>query len=80
MKTRIERIIDIINRNPYVVERCEYIGFTKELIEEIQRLNTALDELQEYFTSGNDIPVERATIKASEFYRITQRSKRSSTL
>ena len=80
MKTRIEHIIDIINRNPNVVERCEYIEFTKELIQEIQRLNTTLDELQAYFTSGNDISVERATIKASEFYRITQRSKRRSIL
>lgn len=80
MKTRIEHIIDIINRNPNVVERCEYIGFTKELIQEIQRLNTTLDELQAYFTSGNDIPVERATIKASEFYRITQRSRSRSIL
>ena len=45
MKTRIEYIIDIINRNPNVVERCEYIGFTKELIQEIQRLQNKIDRL-----------------------------------
>jgi len=32
---------------------------------------TALDELAKYFTSGNEIPVERATILAKDFWRIT---------
>ena len=31
----------------------------------------ALSELARYFTSGNGIPVERATILAKDFWRIT---------
>lgn len=30
-----------------------------------------LDELARYFTSGNSVPVERATIRAKDFWRIT---------
>lgn len=31
----------------------------------------ALKELAKYFTSGNSVPVERATILAKDFWRIT---------
>ena len=31
----------------------------------------ALAELAKYFTSGNCVPVERATISAKDFWRIT---------
>lgn len=31
----------------------------------------ALNELVRYFTSGNGVPVERATIHAKDFWRIT---------
>ncbi len=31
----------------------------------------ALNELALYFTSGNSVPVERATIRAEDFWRIT---------
>lgn len=31
----------------------------------------ALDEFALYFTSGNSVPVERATIRAKDFWRIT---------
>lgn len=31
----------------------------------------ALNELARYFTSGNSVPVERATILAKDFWRIT---------
>ena len=32
--------------------------------------NAVLRELAKYFESGNQVPVERATIKASDFWRI----------
>lgn len=31
----------------------------------------AVSELAKYFTSGNSVPVERATIRADDFWRIT---------
>ena len=31
----------------------------------------ALQELARYFTSGNSVPIERATIRAEDFWRIT---------
>lgn len=31
----------------------------------------SLNQLSKYFKSGNDIPVERATIKAKDFHKIT---------
>jgi hypothetical protein len=31
----------------------------------------AISELAKYFTSGNNVPVERATIMAKDFWRIT---------
>lgn len=39
-------------------------------------LNNALyilDQLKKYFTSGNDIPVDKATIKADDFWRLLQK-------
>jgi hypothetical protein len=38
--------------------------------DEVRRLN-ALNELARYFTSGNSVPVEQATILANDFWRIT---------
>ena len=42
-----------------------------ECLDEIERLRTAQSELARYFTSGNSVPVERATILAKDFWRIT---------
>jgi len=39
-------------------------------VDELERLKKAIEELKRYFTSGNQVPVDRATIKAEEFYRI----------
>jgi hypothetical protein len=39
--------------------------------DEIDRLRAALAELAKYFTSGNSVPVERATILAKDFCSIT---------
>ena len=44
---------------------------TAQLLNEIERLQKAQYELARYFTSGNSIPVERATILAKDFWRIT---------
>lgn len=38
---------------------------------ELARLQGALAQLARYFTSGNSVPVERATIRAEDFWRIT---------
>jgi hypothetical protein len=35
------------------------------------RMREALVELARYFTSRNDVPVERATIHAKDFWRVT---------
>lgn len=42
----------------------------KRLESEINNLRSAILELKQYFCSGNEIPVDRATIKASDFFRI----------
>ena len=42
-----------------------------DIIAERDRLKKALKTLAKYFTSGNSIPVDQATIKASDFWRIT---------
>lgn len=36
-----------------------------------EQAEQALSEIARYFTSGNEVPVERATIKASDFWRIS---------
>lgn len=38
---------------------------------EAERMRNALAELARYFTSSNSVPVERATILAKDFWRIT---------
>lgn len=38
---------------------------------ELQQLRKAMRELAGYFRSANSIPVERATIRADDFWRIT---------
>ena len=40
-------------------------------ISDIVSKEYVLQELAKYFTSGNDVPVERATILAKDFFRIT---------
>lgn len=42
--------------------------------EQLKTAKAALSELARYFTSGNDVPVERATILAKDFWRIVQPS------
>ncbi len=39
-------------------------------IEDAEALRAKLAALAKYFTSGNDVPVERATIRASDFWAI----------
>jgi pantoate kinase len=39
-----------------------------------RQLADALNELRSYFTSGNDVPVERSTILAKDFWRIVNRA------
>ena len=50
------------------VAQCQRKIRKQEL--EIEYLRKQLDELKKYFTSTNDIPVERATILAKDFWRI----------
>lgn len=38
---------------------------------EVDELQAKLDRLALYFTSGNCVPVKRATIRADDFWRIT---------
>lgn len=38
--------------------------------DENAKLKAALIELSRYFTSGNEFPVERATILAKDFWKI----------
>lgn len=38
--------------------------------ERLRRHEKAIKELKLYFTSGNNVPVERATIMAADFWKI----------
>jgi hypothetical protein len=38
--------------------------------EDVAKLEKAIDQLKRYFTSGNDVPVERATILSKDFWSI----------
>ncbi|MEQ9131123.1 MAG: hypothetical protein RJQ08_13555 [Salinisphaeraceae bacterium] len=51
----------------------EFLGSPEdaEVVAYVERLEGSLAELARYFTSGNSVPVERATIKANDFWRIT---------
>lgn len=46
-------------------------GDYQAMAAEAERLRKALAELARYFTSGNSVPVERASITAKDFWRIT---------
>lgn len=37
---------------------------------ENEEFRNKINALKRYFTSGNDVPIERATIKASDFWAI----------
>lgn len=50
---------------------CMFRGESRTKDAELQRLQNAVAELASYFTSGNGVPVERATILAKDFWRIT---------
>lgn len=43
----------------------------RELKDKNKRQQKALATLAKYFTSGNKIPVDQATIKAADFWSIT---------
>lgn len=45
---------------------------SENILEENKTLKKALNELSKYFKSGNDIPVDRATIKAKDFWDIVK--------
>lgn len=51
---------------------CANKGACQEASAELERLRNAVAELTRYFSSGNDVPVERATILAKDFWRITK--------
>lgn len=67
-----EDLIDgLKSYNKYQETRHDY--YIKEIIKverEKDKLQYQIDELKKYFTSGNPIPVERATILAKDFWRI----------
>jgi len=42
----------------------------RQAAERAEKLEKALAELKRYFTSGNQVPVERAIIRANDFWRI----------
>jgi hypothetical protein len=58
--------------------RCEYDGEEEDITfaaytkmrQHAQYLSNCPDELKLYFTSGNNVPVTRATILAKDFWRI----------
>lgn len=63
---------DIVERLEAQVNRMTTSGEVEEAaIDEIERNRAAIAELAKYFTSGNSIPVDQATIKATDFWRIT---------
>ena len=53
-----------------VLVRGEDFDYLCNLAESADRALAAIEELKRYFTSGNKIPVEKATIKADDFFRI----------
>lgn len=62
------RDIDAVGR----IEDCGHSARDcAEAADEIERLRLVVAELAKYFTSGNCVPVERATILAKDFWRIT---------
>jgi hypothetical protein len=50
---------------------CMYRDECRAKEAEAEQMRSALAELARYFTSGNSVPVERATILAMDFWRIT---------
>lgn len=52
-------------------EQTEWCGRHAALRDELERKDKALLTLAKYFTSGNHIPVDQATIKAADFWNIT---------
>ena len=48
---------------------CDYLGFCED--GEITQEEAAINELNKYFRSGNDVPVDRVVIKAEDYFRIT---------
>lgn len=54
-----------------VIVNGRFYGLPIEAVEYLAKQQKALSTLAEYFTSGNLINIERATIKADDFWRIT---------
>lgn len=46
-------------------------GVVQELLDELERQYAIIDKLADYFTSGNQVPVDRAVIKQKDFCLIT---------
>lgn len=65
-------IIDAIKENAedHYKQVMFHINECIKTQKEVNRLLDQIDELKKYFTSGNDIPVERATILAKDFWKI----------
>jgi len=59
-------------RAAFTPTTCANNGAGQEALAELERLRNAVAELTRYFSSGNDVPVERATILAKDFWRITK--------
>jgi len=49
----------------------DYAKEYDRMVEQSNKQQEVLRELAKYFTSGNAVPVERATILAKDFWRIT---------
>lgn len=75
----------------YITNACEYAintntttefylnwSTTKSNPNRKKELEQMIVELKRYFTSGNDVPVERATIYAKDFWKIINESPSTS--
>lgn len=49
---------------------CGDCTMTREQLDHVSNLDRQIRDLKKYFTSGNEIPVERATILAKDFWQI----------
>lgn len=58
-----------IEAESYVI-KPEDLDFLVAQAERAQKQQAVLERLARYFKSGNDVPVERATIRAQDFWSI----------
>lgn len=51
------------------------IDLLKSKVLELKKFQKAVNELKQYFTSHNGVPVDKATIKAEDFWRIADNAQ-----